>query len=170
MKNKYAYSFIFLFKGLLGYFAYIAVYPTFLCPLIHKIRGVKIASIFNTYIAPNVIIDSLYPEFLTIERDVYITRGVRILTHFNPTEPQKKIMGVNSIVKRTTIKAGAFIGVNAIINPGVTVGENSIIGAGSVVVRDVPAYSIIGGNPAINLGDIRQPVMQFIIKKNSAIL
>lgn len=46
------------------------------------------------------------------------------------------------------VKHGAWIGACAIILPGVTVGENSVIGAGSVVTRDVPAFSVAVGNPA----------------------
>ena len=154
-KNGYLYSFKFLYKGTLGYIAYISIFPTFLCPLIHRLRGVKLASIYNIYIAPNVIIDSLYPELLTIEKDVYITRGVRILTHFNPTNPQKIIIGMNSIAKKVLIKEGAFIGVNSIINAGIEIGKFSIVAAGSVVVKNVSDYKIVGGNPAKEIGDIR---------------
>jgi acetyltransferase-like isoleucine patch superfamily enzyme len=129
MNSKYSRSLSFISKGLLGYIAYIVLFPSFLCPLIHKIRGVKIKKIFRTYIAPNVIIDSLYPEYVTIEEDVYITRGVRILTHFNPTDPQKKIIGKESLIKHVVIKEGAFIGVNSIINAGVTIGKCAIVAA-----------------------------------------
>lgn len=46
------------------------------------------------------------------------------------------------------IRKGAWIGAGAIILPGVTVGEYSIVGAGSVVTKDVPPHSIVAGNPA----------------------
>ena len=46
------------------------------------------------------------------------------------------------------IKKKAWIGAGAIILPGVTIGEYSIVGAGSVVTKDVPAYTVVGGNPA----------------------
>lgn len=154
-KNRYFGSPSFLFKGFLGSLAYIAVWPPCLSPLLNKLRGVKIKNVSRVYIAPNVIIDSLYPEHVTIEDEVYLTRGVVVLSHFNPTDPIKEMIGKDSIVKDTTIKMGAFVGVNAIINPGVTVGRMSIVAAGSVVVRDVPDYAIVGGNPAVVIGDIR---------------
>ncbi|MGD6831895.1 acyltransferase [Sutcliffiella halmapala] len=47
-----------------------------------------------------------------------------------------------------TIKDNVWIGANSIILPGVTIGEGSVIAAGSVVCKDIPAYSIAGGNPA----------------------
>lgn len=86
---------------------------------------------------------------------IYVTRGVRILTHFNPTEPQKEIIGKDSLIKKVIIKDGAFIGVNSIINAGVSIGKNSIVAAGSVVVKDVGDFMIVGGNPAQIIGDIR---------------
>ena len=52
------------------------------------------------------------------------------------------------------IKKGAWIGINVVILPGVTIGENSIVAAGSVVVKDVPPYTIVGGSPAKELKKI----------------
>ncbi|SMG53276.1 chloramphenicol O-acetyltransferase type B [Paenibacillus aquistagni] len=48
----------------------------------------------------------------------------------------------------TIIESDAWIGMNAMIMPGVNIGEGAIVAAGSVVVKDVPAYTIVGGNPA----------------------
>jgi galactoside O-acetyltransferase len=47
-----------------------------------------------------------------------------------------------------TIESKAWIGFNVIILKGVTIGEGAIVGAGSVVTKDVPPYTIVGGNPA----------------------
>jgi len=155
MKSKYFFSLKFLIKGLLGYLAYIVIFPVSLCPLIHKLRGAKIVNFKNTYIAPNVLIDSLFPELVTIEEDVYITRGVKIITHFNPTAQIKKILGKESICGEVVIQTGAFIGVNSIILPNVTIGKCCVVGAGSIVTKSIPDYSIVAGNPAKVIGDIR---------------
>ncbi|MBO0473665.1 chloramphenicol O-acetyltransferase type B [Enterococcus sp. DIV0840] len=48
----------------------------------------------------------------------------------------------------TVIKSDAWIGMNAMIMPGVTIGEGAVIAAGSMVIKDVPPYTIVGGNPA----------------------
>ncbi len=53
-----------------------------------------------------------------------------------------------SITKKIVIKDQAWIGANAVIVAGVTVGKHSIVAAGSVVTKDVPDFSIVGGNPA----------------------
>jgi len=50
--------------------------------------------------------------------------------------------------KQITLKSGCWIGANAIILPGVTVGSNAVVGAGSVVTRDVPDKTVVAGNPA----------------------
>ena len=52
---------------------------------------------------------------------------------------------------------GAWIGAGAIILPGVTIGEHSIVGAGSVVTRDVPSWTIVAGNPARIIRQIARP-------------
>ena len=51
-------------------------------------------------------------------------------------------------VESTLIKQGASIGSGATILPNITIGEHAIVGAGSVVTKDVPAHSIVAGNPA----------------------
>lgn len=49
---------------------------------------------------------------------------------------------------QTIVKNGASIGANATLLPGITVGENAMVGAGAVVIKDVPAGAIVVGNPA----------------------
>ncbi len=152
MKNRYFYNIDFLIKGLLGYLAYVVVYPSCLSAIIHKMRGVRIANVMKVYIAPNVVIDSIFPEMLTIEDDVYLTRGVKVLCHTNYTPPLQKLLKMENTVKPVVIGFGVFVGVNAIILPGVKIGKCSIIAAGAVVTKDVPSYSIYGGNPAKKIG------------------
>ncbi len=156
MKSRYFSSLHYLARGIPGYLAFHSIWPLWLPPLLHKIRGVKIGKVTKVYIGPNVLIDTIYPEHVTIEEEVYLARGTIVLAHFNPTDPMKKFIGKDSIIKDTLIKKGAFIGLNSIINAGVTVGEMAIIAAGSVVVKDVPDYAIAGGNPAKIIGDVRE--------------
>lgn len=153
-RTNYLGNLSYIFKGLLGYAAYISVIPS-VTSLINKLRGVNLENWRKTYIAPNVIIDSIYPELITIETGVYITRGTKILSHFNPTDGIAELWGCDSIKKKVVIKKEAFLGVNSIVLPGVTIGAFSITGAGAVVTKDVPDYAIVGGNPAAIIGDVR---------------
>ncbi len=53
-----------------------------------------------------------------------------------------------------TLKRGARIGANSVILPGITIGEEAVVGAGTVVTKDVPAYVIVVGNPARVIGEV----------------
>jgi maltose O-acetyltransferase len=82
----------------------------------------------------------------------YVMMGpeVMIYTYGHQFEDLEKpmIFQGNSHVRPVTIGDDVWIGARAIILPGVIIGRGSIIGAGSVVTKDVPAYAVMGGNPA----------------------
>ena len=90
-------------------------------------------------------------EGVTIEDGVFVGHGV---TFINDRYP-RATMGDGRMqsdadweVIPTTVKKGASIGSGATILGGVVIGENAIVGAGSVVTKDVPADTIVAGNPA----------------------
>lgn len=155
MRIRYFKNVKFLTKGFLGYLAYFSIFPVWLSPYLHKIRGVKINNYRSVYIAPSVLIDSIFPEYISIEDGVYLTRGVKILAHTNLTSLQQELVNIENKVEAVRISKGVFIGVNAIILPGVNIGECALVAAGSVVTKDVPIYAIVAGNPAKIVGDIR---------------
>lgn len=84
---------------------------------------------------------------ITVEDDVMIGPNA---TFTNDLYPKSK--NTNFILKETFIRKGASIGGNATILPGITIGENALIGAGSVVTKNVPANTVWYGNPAIQRG------------------
>jgi acetyltransferase-like isoleucine patch superfamily enzyme len=63
-------------------------------------------------------------------------------------DPDKPVIRQQRVSKGITVDDGAWIGIGARILDGVTVGQNSIVGAGAVVSKDVPPYSVVLGNPA----------------------
>jgi acetyltransferase-like isoleucine patch superfamily enzyme len=90
-------------------------------------------------------------EGVAIEDNVFIGHGVMFI---NDVYPRATAEGgalqteKDWIVTPTTVRKGASIGTGATILAGVDVGENAIVGAGSVVTKNVPANTIVAGNPA----------------------
>ncbi|MDT8366718.1 MAG: acyltransferase [bacterium] len=83
------------------------------------------------------------PEFTVLEDDVWIGPNVVITNAKYPLSP-----GVKETLAGPTIRRGAKIGANATILPGLNIGRNALVGAGSVVTKDVPDGGVVVGNPA----------------------
>jgi len=97
-------------------------------------------------------------EGVTIEDEVFIGHGVMFINDRYPraaAEAGRLQTESDWAVVQTLVKKGAAIGSNATILCGVTVGEGAIVGAGSVVTKDVPARTIVAGNPAKIVRKIR---------------
>ena len=110
-------------------------------------RGVEIGR--NCHISPYVLIDLIYPELIKLEDNVTIGSNSMIFAHVNPTANEYlKKHGYPRTVKSVVIKKGAVVSVGCIIIAGVTIGENAMIGAGSVVTNDIPDNCVAVGNPA----------------------
>lgn len=84
---------------------------------------------------------------VTIGDNVFIGPNVSIYTACHPLDPAERNTGVEW-AEAVTIGNSVWIGGGATILPGVTVGDNCVIGAGSVVTRDVDPWSVVAGNPA----------------------
>jgi acetyltransferase-like isoleucine patch superfamily enzyme len=90
-------------------------------------------------------------EGVTIEDNVFVGHGVAFINDTYPrstTSEGQLQTEADWKVERTLVKKGASIGSGSTILSRVTIGENAIIGAGSVVTRDIPANSVAYGNPA----------------------
>jgi acetyltransferase-like isoleucine patch superfamily enzyme len=90
-------------------------------------------------------------EGVTIEDRVFIGHGVTFINDPYPraTTPAGELQTANDWkVEATLVRTGASVGSGATILSNVVIGEHAIVGAGSVVTCDVPAYAIVAGNPA----------------------
>lgn len=119
----------------------------------------------NLYIEPNFRVDygynthvgeNFYANFDCTILDVCEVRlgdncmlapGVQIYTATHPLHPTERNSG-REYGKPITVGDNVWIGGSAIINPGVTIGNNAVIASGAVVTKDVPDNVVVGGNPA----------------------
>lgn len=88
------------------------------------------------------------PWLITLGDNVYITNGCKFITHDGGTLILRKYIPDLELTFPIVVKNDVYIGMNTIILPGVTIGNNCIIGAGSVVTKDVPDNSVYAGIPA----------------------
>lgn len=102
--------------------------------------GVSIKN--KCFIGSNVTFDGIYPNLIEIGEGCVITSGTHILTHFFNTKDRRFYAGKVCIGNRV------FIGMNTLIVNSVNIGDNAVIGAGSIVNHDVPSKEIWAGNPA----------------------
>ena len=103
----------------------------------------------NVFFQPRFIPSD--PKLIKIHNNVIITSNVTFVTHdvfdlgINYRYPDKK---VPTLMKPIEIMDNVFIGCNSTILGGITIGNNVVVAAGSVVTKDVPPNSVVAGNPA----------------------
>jgi acetyltransferase-like isoleucine patch superfamily enzyme len=111
--------------------------------------GVNFIDKKTVFIGDDVVFDNIYPEYITVGKNTFITAGVKILTHFLEINPKTYSFKTGSVI----IGDNVFIGANVLIVKPVVIGNNSILAAGSVVITDIPDDCLFGGNPAKKLYD-----------------
>ncbi len=117
----------------------------------YKELGMKIGSNLRCY--SNIITPE--PYLIELGNNITISAGVTFLTHDNSI--CKIFKDKTDVFGRVLIKDNCFIGMNTTILPGVTIGENTIVGAGSVVTKSFPNGNIvIAGNPAKKICTIEE--------------
>lgn len=115
---------------------------------LYKLMGVNILDTSSTFIGRNVEIDDLYPELITIGKRCLLTSGTKIITHYLDTSRPP----YNFVTGSVKIGDNVFIGLNTLIVKSCTIGDNSVIAAGSVVISDIEENAIYGGVPAKKIG------------------
>lgn len=94
----------------------------------------------------NVSLDRLYPAGIHIGKNCLVASGCTILSHDHCKRSGEGVL--NPLLLDTCIGERCFIAVNSTILPGVTIGNEVIVGAGAVVTKDVPSNCVVAGNPA----------------------
>lgn len=144
--------------------SYMKLYTMYL-----KLIGVNVSG-RPLYVCADLKIDGADHTLISIGHNTVISSEVRILSHdyaVNKALIHTRFQHVNEISKLREVKISenVFVGMRTLILPGITIGKNSIIGAGSVVTSDVPENCVYAGNPArliSTLDDYAMKVMQEI--------
>lgn len=118
-------------------------------PLILKWIGCKVGK--KVFIGDDIYIDAGYADLITIDDHVHIAARSMLLCHKRDLSnycrgdnySQKKYM-----TGKIHLKKGCAIGTSTLIMPGITVGEGAVVGAFSLVTKDIPAWTIAAGSPA----------------------
>jgi acetyltransferase-like isoleucine patch superfamily enzyme len=90
---------------------------------------------------------------VSIGAHTLVSPGVFITDHAHNMARGRRLDEQGSAAKPVTIGADVWLGTRSVILPGVSVGEGAIVGAGAVVTKDVPAYAIVAGVPARQIGE-----------------
>ncbi|MBS0222184.1 MAG: sugar O-acetyltransferase [Proteobacteria bacterium] len=115
-----------------------------LIPPFYAVGGDEIRIGRNVFVNQNCTFYDL--GGLDIADDVMIGPNVSLITTGHPLDPSQR--SAATIGKRIVVERNVWIATGATIIGGVTVGENSVVAAGSVVTKDVPPNTLVGGNPA----------------------
>ncbi|MFI3262667.1 MAG: acyltransferase [Rikenellaceae bacterium] len=123
--------------------------PFLLRPILLRMMGAKVGK--GVHIGAQVKIDITRAHLITVEDHVHITWQTTLLCH--KKELENYMFGddyakVGYQAKPIRLCKGCSTGTQSIILPGVTIGEGAIVGAGSLVTKDVPAWTIATGRPA----------------------
>ena len=113
-------------------------------PPLHVAYGSQITLGDNFYANFNLVV--VDDGKVIIGNNVMIAPNVTISTTGHPVDPTVRITG-QQFSQTVTLEDNVWIGSGAVINPGVTIGRNSVIGAGSVVTKDIPADVVAAGVP-----------------------
>lgn len=110
-------------------------------------RGLQISADCRIMGMPNF---GSEPYLISIGSHVTLCSNITFITHDGATWVFRDKAKYRDVIRygRTTVHDNCFIGYNVTILPGISIGQNSVVAAGSVVTKDVPPNTIVGGNPA----------------------
>jgi acetyltransferase-like isoleucine patch superfamily enzyme len=130
-------------------------------PFMYRLMGVKVGK--GVAIGSDVFIDFTNANLLTIEDNVQLTSRCHVLCHKRNLENYyygDDASKLPYIKQPVVLKRNCHIGMGTMIMPGVTVGEGAIVGAGSLVTKNIPAWTIATGRPA--------KVVKYILPRETA--
>lgn len=123
--------------------------PRMLRPFLVRRLGAKVGK--GVFIGDHVRIDENHADYIILDDHVHIASGTRLLCHqrdlsgYHIGDDYSKLGYRYGVIH---MKRGSLVGMESFVMPGVTIGEGAIVGAGSLVAKDVPDWTIAVGRPA----------------------
>lgn len=109
----------------------------------------------HVYVGTETWLDDQFPELIRIKDEVVISFRVTVVVHDDARRTDRVEPGqLQGTVAPVILRRGCYLGAGAVILPGITVGENAVAAAGTVVTNDMPAGRIVAGVPACVIRDI----------------
>lgn len=139
----------FLLKYMMNSWLLSPISPRKLRPWVLRKIGCSVGK--DVFIGDSVKVDSGHADLIFIEDHVHIAGGTRLLCHQRDLSNYKvgdDYAKLGYTLKPIVLKKGCLVGMESFVLPGVTIGEGAIVGAGSLVTKDVPAWTIATGRPA----------------------
>lgn len=124
---------------------------------IWRMTGCKVGK--NVSIGLDVYYDVGNAKLITIEDDVWIASRALLLCHRRDMKvycANERYKDLPYILAPVTLRKGCCVSMGAMIMPGVTVGEGAVVGAGAIVTKDVPSWTVVTGNPAKILYELKK--------------
>jgi acetyltransferase-like isoleucine patch superfamily enzyme len=121
--------------------------------VLYRSMGARIGR--DVFIGLDAYLDDQFPELIVIEDSVTISFRVTIAVHDDARRMDRLEAGkLQGTVAPVVLERGCYLGAGCLLLPGVTIGERSIVAAGAVVTRDVPAGKVAAGVPARVIKDV----------------
>lgn len=139
----------FLLKYMMNSWLLSPFLPRKIRPWILKKIGCHVGN--NVFVGDSVKVDGGHADLIFIDDHAHIAGGTRLLCHQRDLRDYcvgDDYAKLGYILKPIHLGKGSLVGMESFVMPGVTIGEGAIVGAGSLVTKDVPAWTIATGRPA----------------------
>ena len=159
LKKFFANPYHALLQNMMDWVIFAPVAARKIRPWLLRRMGAKVGK--DVFIGDHCRFDLNHSDLITLEDHVHITGGSRILCHKRDLTNYR--IGDDSAklpyrLEPVIFKKGSMLGMESMVMPGVTIGEGAIIGAASLVSKDIPAWTLAVGSPA-------KPIKSFIEKE-----
>lgn len=138
-----------LLASMMNWVIFEPIAPRMFRPFLMRRMGCHVGK--NVFVGDHVKIDTGHADMITLEDHAHVAGGTRLLCHQRNLSHYYQgddYASLGYIIKPIILKKGSLVGMESFVMPGVTVGEGAIVGAGSLVTKDIPSWTIATGRPA----------------------